>query len=73
MFELNIFNKYADIKDALRAVEIIRGFYKSLWMEADEVKDNNMLDEIDTRLAELDVMQVELEKYLGDCREFLLR
>ncbi len=73
MFELNIYNKYADIRDALRAVEVIRSFYKDMWAEADEVKDNNVLDEIDTRLSELDVMQVELEKYLNDCREFLLR
>lgn len=71
MFDLRVLNKYTDAKDALGAVNVIRNFYKDRWTEADEAKDNDALDEIDVRLSELDVMQVELEKTLSDCKEFL--
>ena len=71
MFDLRVLNKYTDAKDALGAVNVIRNFYKDRWTEADEAKDNDALDEIDVRLSELDVMQVELEKTLRDCKEFL--
>ena len=71
MFDLKVLNKYTSAKEALHAVERVRNFYKDMWAEADEIKDNNALDEIDTRLSELDVMQVELEQSLNDCKEFL--
>ena len=71
MFDLRVLNKYTDAKDALGTVNVIRNFYKDRWTEADEAKDNDALDEIDVRLSELDVMQVELEKTLSDCKEFL--
>ena len=71
MFDLSVLNKYTNAKEALNAIEIVRNFYKSIWAEADEIKDNDALDEIDTRLSELDVMQVELERTLDEYKEFL--
>lgn len=71
MFDLTVLNKYTNAKEALNSIEVVRNFYKDLWSEADELKDNNALDEIDTRLSELDVMQVELERTLDGYKEFL--
>lgn len=71
MFDLTVLNKYTNAKETLNAIEVVRNFYKGMWAEADEIKDNNALDEIDTRLSELDVMQVELERTLDGCKEFL--
>ena len=71
MFDLTVLNKYTNAKEALNSIEIVRNFYKNLWTEADELKDDNALDEIDTRLSELDVMQVELERTLDGYKEFL--
>lgn len=73
MFDLSVLNKYTNAKEALNAIEVVRSFYKSMWAEADELKDNNALDEIDTRLSELDVMQVELERTLDGYKEFLMQ
>ena len=73
MFDLSVLNKYTNAKEALNAIEVVRNFYKSMWAEADELKDNNALDEIDTRLSELDVMQVELERTLDGYKEFLMQ
>ena len=73
MFDLTVLNKYTNAKEALNAIEVIRSFYKNLWTEADELKDDNALDEIDTRLSELDVMQVELERTLDGYKEFLMQ
>ena len=71
MFDLKVLDKYSNAKDALDAIEVVRGFYKDRWVEADSFKDNDMMDEVDVRLSELDVMQVEMEKTLDDCKEFL--
>lgn len=71
MFDLKVFCKYTDAKEALKGVELVRGYYKSIWAEADAVNDNNIMDETDVRLSELDVMQVEIEKTLNDYKEFL--
>lgn len=71
MFNLKVLDKYIEVKSALAAVETIRRFYKDMWVEADDNKDDSALDEIDTRLSELDVMQVELERTLKDYKEFL--
>ena len=71
MFDLKILDNYTEAKEALNSVEVIRNFYKNRWSEADDSKDNDMMDEIDVRLSELDVMQVELERTLSDYREFL--
>lgn len=71
MFDLKVLNKYTNAKETLDAIEVVRNFYKDRWAEADELKDNNALDEIDERLSELDVMQVELERALKDYKEFL--
>jgi len=71
MFRLDILDNYTRTKEALNAVETVRRCYKGLWAEADEIKDNNAMDEIDTHLSELDVMQVELESVLKDYKEFL--
>ena len=73
MFDLTVLNKYTNAKEALNSIEVVRNFYKDLWTEADELKDNNTLDEIDTRLSELDVMQVELERTLDGYKEFLMQ
>ena len=73
MFDLTVLNKYTNAKEALNSIEVVRNFYKNLWTEADELKDNNALDEIDTRLSELDVMQVELERTLDGYKEFLMQ
>lgn len=73
MFDLSVLNKYTNAKEALNSIEVVRNFYKNLWTEADELKDNNALDEIDTRLSELDVMQVELERTLDGYKEFLMQ
>ena len=71
MFDLKVLNKYTNAKETLDAIEVVRNFYKDRWSEADELKDNSALDEIDERLSELDVMQVELENALKDYKEFL--
>lgn len=71
MFDIRVLNKYTNAKETLDAINVVRNFYKEMWAEADDAKDNNALDEIDSRLSELDVMQVELEKVLKDYREFL--
>ena len=71
MFDLKILDNYTEAKEALDSVEVIRRFYKNRWSEADDSKDNDMMDEIDVRLSELDVIQVELERTLSDYREFL--
>ena len=71
MFDLKVLNKYTNAKETLDAIEVVRNFYKDRWTEADELKDNSALDEIDERLSELDVMQVELENALKDYKEFL--
>ena len=71
MFDLKILDNYTEAKEALNSVEVIRNFYKNRWSEADDSKDNDMMDEIDVRLSELDVMQVELERTLSDYRKFL--
>ena len=71
MFDLTVLDKYIEVKESIRAVDTIRRHYKAMWSEADEIKDNEALDEIDTRLSELDVMQVELEKTLDDYKEYL--
>lgn len=73
MFDLTVLNKYTNAKEALNSIEVVRNFYKNLWTEADELKDDNALDEIDTRLSELDVMQVELERTLDGYKEFLMQ
>ena len=72
MFDLAILNKYTNAKEALKSIETVRKFYKEQWAEADGVKDNSALDEIDERLSELDVMQVEIENILDKCVEVLL-
>lgn len=72
MFDFVILSKYVNVKEAIKSIEIIRMFYKGLWTEADNKKDDTALDEIDERLAELDVMQVELEKIHDECVETLL-
>ena len=72
MFDLEILNKYTNAKEALKSIETVRKFYKEQWAEADDVKDNSALDEIDERLSELDVMQVEIENILDKCVEVLL-
>lgn len=71
MFDLKVLDKYSNAKDALDSIDVVRGFYKDRWAEADGLKDNDTMDEIDVRLSELDVMQVEVEKTLDDCKEFL--
>ena len=71
MFDLKVLDKYTNAKETLDAIEVVRNFYKDRWAKADELKDNNALDEIDERLSELDVMQVELENALKDYKEFL--
>ncbi len=71
MFDIKVLEKYKTVKDSLSAIEVIRGFYKDMWSEADEAKDNSAMDEIDERLSELDVMQVELENTLKDYTEYL--
>ena len=71
MFDIKVLEKYKTVKDSLSAIEVIRGFYKGMWSEADEAKDNSAMDEIDERLSELDVMQVELENTLKDYTGYL--
>lgn len=71
MFDIKVLEKYKTVKDSLSAIEVIRGFYKDMWSEADEAKDNSAMDEIDERLSEIDVMQVELENTLKDYTEYL--
>lgn len=71
MFDLKVLDKYTNAKEAINSIEVIRNFYKDMWSEADELKDNDAMDEIDTRLAELDVMQVELERTIKDYKEYL--
>lgn len=71
MFDIKVLEKYKTVKDSLSAIEVIRGFYKDMWSEADEAKDNSAMDEIDERLSELDVMQVELENTLKDYTGYL--
>ncbi|SFU57693.1 hypothetical protein [Butyrivibrio sp. INlla21] len=72
MFDFVVLGKYVKVKEALRSIEVVRSFYKELWAEADNEKDSASLDEIDERLAELDVMQVELEKVEDECVGTLL-
>ena len=72
MFDLATLNKYTNAKEALKSIETVRKLYKEQWAEADDVKDNSALDEIDERLSELDVMQVEIENILDKCVEVLL-
>lgn len=71
MFNLKVLDKYTNAKETLNSIEVVRNFYKDMWSEADERKDNDAMDEIDTHLAELDVMQVELERTLKGYKEYL--
>lgn len=71
MFELTVLNKYTEVKKALDAIETIRNVYKFMWALADDNKDNNAMDEIDEKLSELDVMQVDLEGTLNEYKEYL--
>lgn len=73
MFDIKVLEKYNIAKNSLAAIEIIRGFYKEMWNEADKAKDDSILDDAEERLAALDVMQVELEDILNGYMEYLLQ